>query len=273
MKGSERIILEQLAEHKWLGRYCCARCGNDSYSPGKKDLSRRCKQCKYEESLIKFTAFEGIKFPLIKAYNILQRIVESAYIDVEDEIVPIGKLKDREADDRKYISLIDYAVRCKAKGIDSNTVDERLYKIKDKQRPSLRQLSLEFELEENTIAKFIQKINARITLDEVLLKDSPYQRIIDLINLNHDKELDFYLQMMMMPLVGKWDLGWQRRGKHHLGITWEEGKSWSVYQIEFTSLEDGYFICPFKRIRRIEYGSKLWKMLFCPDIDRSQYTV
>ena len=271
MNRSERLILEELSEYKWPGIYCCSKCGNESYMPGKKAYSRRCKQCKYEESLMKFTAFEGLRFPLEKAYRILQRIVKTAYVNPEANIVPVGKLTDRLATERKYISIIDYVNRCKVKGIPPGVIDERILSIMDKQRLSLRKLSIEFGVEENTMAKFISKLNARITLDEVLLRDSPYERIIDFVNVHYDKELDFYLQMMMHPLVGRWDLGWQQRGKHHFALTYENKESWSVYRIEFSRKEDDYLIPPFKRLERIEYASTIWKILYCSDIDRKKY--
>ncbi len=271
MTRSERLILEELAQNKWQGRYCCARCGHESYMHNKQAYSRRCKQCKYEESLIKFTAFEGLRIPLIKAYHIVQRIVNTAYVNAEDKIIPVGKLQHKRKDDRKLISIVDYINRCKANEIPPDVIDERIRRIMDRQRPSLRQLSMEFEVEENTMTKLIRKINARITLDEVLLNDSPYERIIDLVNVHYDKELDFYLQMVMHPLVGKWDLGWQQRGKHHFALTHENKQSWSVYRIDFSRKEDDYFMPPFKRLERIEYASTIWKMLFCSDIDKGKY--
>lgn len=268
MKKSERLILEELAAFKWQGRFCCTKCGHESYIPGKRAYSRRCKQCKYEESLAKFTAFEGLRFPLEKAYRILQRIVTAAYVNPEEKIIPVGKLPDEENDERKHISIIDYIKKCQAKGVPPDVIDERIIRIMSRQRPSLRQLSIEFGVEENTMAKFIRKINARITLDELPMYDSPYERIIAFVNEHQDKGFDFYLQMITLPLVGEWDMGWQPRGKHHLAQTWEHKEVWSVYQIQFSEEKGDHLSPPFKKIRRIEYASQIWKLLFCSDIDK-----
>lgn len=68
---NESSCLAYLAALKWPDGYSCLKCGHESYMPGKKAHSRRCKSCKYDESPTSHTLFHKIKFPLTKAFDIL----------------------------------------------------------------------------------------------------------------------------------------------------------------------------------------------------------
>lgn len=67
----ENSCLKYLADLKWQNGYVCKKCSHNNYCKGKKDYSRRCTKCKYDESVTVGTMFEKIKFSLVKAFHIL----------------------------------------------------------------------------------------------------------------------------------------------------------------------------------------------------------
>ena len=75
----------------------------------------------------------------------------------------------------------------------------------------------------------------------------------------------------MVQLDGEWDEARKPSCIHNLALTWEHKEAWSVYQIQFSEKEGDHLSPPFKKIRRIEYASPIWKLLFCSDIDKEQY--
>lgn len=60
-----------LEELKWSVGYVCKKCGNDKYIYLQKNLSRRCTKCAYIESATNGTIFQGLKFPITKAFYIV----------------------------------------------------------------------------------------------------------------------------------------------------------------------------------------------------------
>lgn len=62
-----------LEELKWQGGFVCKKCGNDTYSAGDKLFARKCRKCKYNESVTTNTLFQGVKFPIEKAFYITYR--------------------------------------------------------------------------------------------------------------------------------------------------------------------------------------------------------
>lgn len=70
-KNSCYLYLEEL---KWGRSFRCSRCGHAQYYRGKHAFSRRCKNCKYEESVTANTLFHGIKMSLLKAFHLMFRI-------------------------------------------------------------------------------------------------------------------------------------------------------------------------------------------------------
>ncbi|MDN5202158.1 7TM diverse intracellular signaling domain-containing protein [Fulvivirgaceae bacterium BMA10] len=60
---------------KWSNGYACKKCNNDKYFKGAKKFSRRCTKCGYNESVTAFTIFQGIKFPINKAFYIAYLVV------------------------------------------------------------------------------------------------------------------------------------------------------------------------------------------------------
>jgi hypothetical protein len=65
-------FLEQL---KWGNGYHCARCRNDRYFEGSQKFARRCTRCGYNESITAHTIFQGVKFPIEKAFFITYLVV------------------------------------------------------------------------------------------------------------------------------------------------------------------------------------------------------
>ena len=64
------LFLEEL---KWQNGFVCKKCGNDTYVAGDKVFARKCRKCKYNESVTTNTLFQGVKFPIEKAFYITYR--------------------------------------------------------------------------------------------------------------------------------------------------------------------------------------------------------
>jgi two-component system, sensor histidine kinase LadS len=67
--------------YKWDKGFKCHKCGNEKYFDGVKKFHRRCTRCGHNESITANTIFQGLKFPIEKAFYI-------AYLTVA------GKQKD-----------------------------------------------------------------------------------------------------------------------------------------------------------------------------------
>lgn len=80
----EQTCFHFLSELKWQKGYRCIRCGNNSYSNGKTNFSRRCSRCGYDESVSAYTIFHALKFPITKAFYMLFLVVEHPDITVEE---------------------------------------------------------------------------------------------------------------------------------------------------------------------------------------------
>lgn len=63
-----------LSEMKWSTGYQCKKCGHSKYYNGVKPYSRRCMQCKYDESPTAGTMFDKCKFSLLIAFHIAFKI-------------------------------------------------------------------------------------------------------------------------------------------------------------------------------------------------------
>jgi hypothetical protein len=64
----EEACLRFLDELKWGNGFSCRKCGHGKYCKGKKPYTRRCAGCRYPESVISFTLFGKLKFPIVKAF-------------------------------------------------------------------------------------------------------------------------------------------------------------------------------------------------------------
>ena len=66
-EGSCMSFLEQ---KKWSEHYACRKCGNPKYNTVQESLSRKCTRCGNIESVMAYTLFHGVKFPVHKAFYI-----------------------------------------------------------------------------------------------------------------------------------------------------------------------------------------------------------
>ena len=63
--------MEYLSDLKWPDEsYKCRKCEHTAYMNGKRAYSRRCKSCKYDESVTSHTLFHKLKFSLNTAFEI-----------------------------------------------------------------------------------------------------------------------------------------------------------------------------------------------------------
>lgn len=69
--SSKEDCLAYLANFKWSQGYKCRKCECTDYMKGKQAYSRRCKQCKYDESPTSHTLFHRLKFSILTAFEII----------------------------------------------------------------------------------------------------------------------------------------------------------------------------------------------------------
>lgn len=72
--GTREKCLSHLANLKWGKSFSCSKCQCRGYTKGYTFLARRCKHCKYDESVTANTIFHGVKFSLVKAFLICYRM-------------------------------------------------------------------------------------------------------------------------------------------------------------------------------------------------------
>ncbi|MFN3404865.1 MAG: 7TM diverse intracellular signaling domain-containing protein [Cytophagaceae bacterium] len=66
-----------IEQRKWGEGFTCTKCGHSHYCQGRNIFSRKCTKCRYEESVIKNTIFEGSKLPLNNLFSMLFLIFQS----------------------------------------------------------------------------------------------------------------------------------------------------------------------------------------------------
>jgi hypothetical protein len=264
--NSQTALLRDLDRYKWNEEFCCLKCGNREYIPGKQPYSRRCKSCKYDESLFKSTAFEGIRFSIEKAINVLEYIVENCFVDPDAKIIQIGGKKkgdivedleffefEEEAKEPKMISMMEYIDMSRERKIDEDFINRRLMKTFGQHSIKVSKIAQEFELEENTVNKLFDRISNRIRLDDEP-ESTSLNRVLSYLNYHPERRsLSYLLGMMMIPLPGEWHYGEKEVGAN-------------VYQLSFVF--DSWKIHPiapkpfcYEDIEVI-YGSDKWAELF-----------
>lgn len=60
-----------LADQKWSGGYVCKKCGHTKYTVRSKNQARDCNRCHHIESPTAGTLFHGLRFGILKAFNIV----------------------------------------------------------------------------------------------------------------------------------------------------------------------------------------------------------
>lgn len=180
---NDKKILEDLAQIKWGNSFCCTKCGGKSYSDGKSPYSRRCKNtgCRYEESLKKYTVFDGLNISIEIGCGILLDIFNVSRVYFDTDISIVGN------NDKQYDTLghyINERERLQEEGnrqIDENITEGTIYKHIDKHRreSSVSNLSKKYKVEEPTIIKFLDKVNERFSLEVHGEKYTSYERLIE----------------------------------------------------------------------------------------------
>lgn len=254
--NTEKKIFDEISAYKWGRYYCCMRCGNDSFKKGKKPYSRRCTSCDYDESLIKHTAFEGLRFSIGIAYLILQELYDKFNITAESRIVP--------AANGKYISLLEYVRRSKGLEMSSDRIDEHLQAYIKKIQPSVRQLSRKYKVEENSITKLLDKVNARICIHDIDEMDNAYQRLEWFVKYNWNRHFFYLVSMLSIPLVGKWKYGETViKGQHYTIVSDCRTDEWYILPVKYLEDNNGnYERIILSNEPKIIYGSLTWKKLF-----------
>ena len=72
--GTREQCLVHIADLKLGNSYSCFRCQCKEYTKGYTFLARRCKNCKYEESVTANSIFHGVKFSLANTFLICYRM-------------------------------------------------------------------------------------------------------------------------------------------------------------------------------------------------------
>ena len=67
----------EVARHKWDSNFDCRKCHNTKYFEGKTPFSRRCSNCKTDESATAGTVFDKLRIPLPVVLDVIRRIIES----------------------------------------------------------------------------------------------------------------------------------------------------------------------------------------------------
>lgn len=180
---NDKKILEDLVQIKWGNSFCCTKCGHKSYADGKSSYSRRCKNtsCRYEESLKKYTVFDGLNIPIEIGCGILLDIFNVSRVYFDTDIRIVGN------NDKQYDTLGHYIKereRLEEEGnrqIDENITEDTIYKHIDKHRreSSVSNLSKKYKIEESTIINFLDKVNERFSLEVHGEKYTSYERLIE----------------------------------------------------------------------------------------------
>lgn len=71
---NEEACKKYLSDLKWKEGFSCRKCSYTKYRPAKKEFSRRCNKCNWEESPTSGTLFHKVKFPILKAFYIIYYI-------------------------------------------------------------------------------------------------------------------------------------------------------------------------------------------------------
>ncbi len=281
-KNREHEILVELDGYKWQEQFVCLKCGNKSFIKGEEPFSRRCSnsKCKKEVSLKKYTAFEGLRFPIEKAYGILEEIVRNASLGRDQKVIPIKKRRKKELslndifnhdefrdDEVEYISIGELLERTEKRKGDEDILNEKLAKIIRDYQPSVGRLAKRFEIEENTVIKFLDKINNRIPLEKAVVLNGSLERILDYPMFNGETTVSHLIGMAMVPLVGEWKYGILEIGGYTYGIEpiRKNDGPWTVFQ-KSPLIEDG-------RLHSVDeyhilYGTDKWYEIFKANNDK-----
>jgi hypothetical protein len=78
---------------KWEQGFSCTKCKNDKYFEGTQKFARRCTRCGYNESITANTIFQGVKFPIEKAFFITYLVVAGRKTHTLESLASILELR------------------------------------------------------------------------------------------------------------------------------------------------------------------------------------
>ncbi|MBN9485542.1 MAG: hypothetical protein BGO70_03730 [Bacteroidetes bacterium 43-93] len=208
---TEEAVLEILNEYKWDEEYFCYKCGHVYYKKGKQSFSRRCKKCDYDESLLKFTAFEGVKLPIGKVYAIIEHFVDECKIDWDKKDILLEK-QTRKGDE-SYLEKINKGHASSINSLLDKLQENEIGKAKANELLSnnmnahsinLSEIARIFDVEENSVSKLLDRISDRFSIIEEKNKEYTSAEHIFSILREGTKELDYFLGLLMIPMDETW---------------------------------------------------------------------
>lgn len=141
--------LEIISHIKWKDGYVCRKCSCESYQPGTNYYyGRKCKECHYEESAIRFTTFANCR-DLSMQINILKNldILKDMFYDKVSNSSGKGNLENN------LPSLLRKSIYSSAEGIgvaasiDDKTVKRFLSKLEPRVLINLIELSTTIDIQ------------------------------------------------------------------------------------------------------------------------------
>ncbi len=82
----EKACYRYLYNLKWSDSFTCRKCGNHKSFEGANFFSRRCTKCGYDESVTAYTVFQGIRFPIEKAFYIVYIVLNEGHKMTLDQL-------------------------------------------------------------------------------------------------------------------------------------------------------------------------------------------
>lgn len=89
----ENSCMRFLEQKKWAEHYACRKCGNPKFNGVQESLSRKCTRCGNIESVMAYTLFHGVKFPLHKAFYITYLVYKKGDAVTSTELSTLLELR------------------------------------------------------------------------------------------------------------------------------------------------------------------------------------
>jgi transposase-like protein len=224
MINKENSLLEILSEYKWGEAYTCYKCRHNAYKKGKQYLSRKCKMCDYDESVQKFTAFEGTK-DIVKAHDIINYIYDNCIItDYDKEVIVVESKGQQEEHDilltknfneGELISFNTLVSRYANGNISKSLRDRLIVENIKNHKLNISEIARVVGLEENSVYRFLTKIDERLRMTKEFNNDNPVENIFyTLCDTRWNR--DYLLGLLMIPLDSIWNkLKKEINGRHY----------------------------------------------------------
>lgn len=281
---TELEAIELMHGYKWNDDYTCYKCGCLRYKKGRKILSRKCSKCDYDESVLKFSAFEGLRVAPEVICGILWELAEKSYLDPEWKVV---KRRVREEELKDEFGLIDWDVPgkgftslgeitdnyMKSENGDHDAYVRRIERAISRFQPTVKSLSVKFGLEENTVVLLMDRICQRFREQDNYGADSSIGVILNFLAgvVNVERKFEWLLGTTMVPMRGKWEYGVRQIGRqwyaigenyHDSGCYHDEHVRWFIYKIQYTEDDRGNLSYEYLPENKVLYGTEEWQALF-----------